>query len=87
MILNIILLIIFFHLFLEKIKNGLIEGMSEKTEKAIDIEPPYLGIECDPNINIVYPWYDKTKNLYTNKKKYMAKQYENILEYARTSCE
>ena len=84
MILNIILLIIIFQLFLERVREGMTDEIPEK--KPIDIETPDLGIVCDPNINVKFPWYDKVTNTYTNKNKFVSNQYDNILKYATTPC-
>ena len=81
MILNILLLIIFFQLFFDKLREGMMSEINE-----IDITPPFLGVECELNPNEKFPSYDKMKKTYTNKNKSVYNQKENILKYATSSC-
>ncbi len=82
MILKIILLIIIFHLCLEGFRKTL-EGMDDKP---FDIEYPDLDIECEIDLNVKYPAYNREKNTYSNKNNYLFNNRENIIKSANTSC-
>jgi len=77
MILNIILMVVVFKLLIDVFRVR--EGM--------DLELPILHMkECDYAVNLVFPYYDAKKNLYTDQNSYMYYNYKNILHYAKKPC-
>ena len=90
MILKILLLIIFFQLFLECFREGMIGQESEvEKETPFNLEDIVLSKDCpynDNRNNIKYPYYNQTLNTYTNKNNFLNNNYENILKYATTPC-
>lgn len=90
MILKILLLIIFFQLFLECFREGMIGQMSEvEKETSFNLEDIVLSKDCSYNdnlYNIKYPYYNQTLNTYTNKNNFLYNNYQNILKYATTPC-
>ena len=77
MILNIILMVVFLKLMVDLLRQR--EGM--------DLELPVLNIkDCDYDINIIFPYYDISANLYTDKKDFMYHNYQNIMNYASIPC-
>jgi hypothetical protein len=78
MILNIILMVVFLKLTIDLFRQR--EGM--------DLELPVLNIkDCDYDINIIFPYYDISANLYTDKSDFMYHNYQNILNYASRPCD
>lgn len=78
MILNIILMVVFIKILMDllTVKEGL------------DLQLPDLNIkECDYAVNIIFPYYDVKKNIFTDKNNYMYHNYQNIQMYASNPCE
>ena len=78
MILNIILLILFLKITVDLFFTR--EGM-------VDLDLPVLNIpDCDYDVNLIFPFYDGNKNIYTNQNNFMYYNYKNILNYANKPC-
>jgi hypothetical protein len=77
MILNIILVIILCKLSIDLFIQR--EGM--------DIEPPSLNIrDCDYDVNIIFPYYDISHNIHTDRNNFIYHSYQNIKKYASKPC-
>ena len=94
MILKILLLIIFFQLFLETFREGMIFSntnvtATEPPSSTINnsfLEIPNLNTDCSFNENIKFPHYNQTDNLYTNKNNFLSNNYQNILNAIKSTC-
>ena len=80
MLLKIILLVIFLQLGLERFREGM-------TNQYLDIEPPFLGVDCYSDVNILFPTFDKDKKTFSDKKRYLRNNRENIVTFATSPCE
>lgn len=76
MILNFIMGLVFFYLFIELLWK----------KEGFDTDVPGMGINCEFDINIKYPMYDLNNNTYTNRNNYLYNNYQNIIKYASTPC-
>ena len=91
MILKILLLIIFFQLFLECFREGMIGSKNTSDDTSSpqleDIEYPILIKGCSyEKDNVKFPYYNQTNNTYTNKNNFLYNNFQNILKAASTSC-
>jgi 5-methylthioribose kinase len=65
------------------VKLGIDLFLSFDKREGMDLEMPVLNIKlCDYKVNLVFPYYDVDRKVYTDKNNFIYNNYQNILLYA-----